>query len=209
MKAVIFDFDGTIVDSLAGVIRVYEKVIGGNRVLTAEQRRNLQNKNLLQIALAMGVPKWKLPFLALWGRRMFRHHMRSVQVHPGMTELIQTLHSRGVKLYVLSANRTANVEKYLGWHGLTKYFVGVYGGASFFSKVRKMRQLLDTESLAPKDVWCVGDEKIDVRSAHAVGMKVLAVSWGYSNKETLLEHQPEALVTEAHEILQHLPTGGS
>ena len=69
MQAVIFDFDGTIVDSLAGVIKVYERVRGRPR-LTPEQRRALQNKSLLQIALEMRMPKWKILWLAAWGRRM-------------------------------------------------------------------------------------------------------------------------------------------
>ncbi|QQS19317.1 HAD hydrolase-like protein [Candidatus Saccharibacteria bacterium] len=204
MPAVIFDFDGTIVDSLAGVIKVYEGVRGGS-LLTAEQRRVLQNKSLLQIAREMNIPKWKILWLAVWGRRMFQHHMRSVQVHPGMTEIIQKLHGQKVPLYVLSANRTANVRKYLSWHKLDTYFTGIYGGASFLSKARAMDKLVRREGLNAADVWCVGDERVDVRSAHTAGLKVIAVTWGYASAQGLAAVNPDYLVhdsTELQKVLQ-------
>ncbi len=199
VQAVIFDFDGTIVDSLAGVIKVYERVRGG-KPLTAEQRRALQNKGLLQIALEMGIPKHKILYLAVWGRRMFQHHMRSVRVHPGMAETIEGLHSSGVPLYVLSANRTENVRQYLRWHKLDQYFGGIYGGASFISKARAMDKLVAREGLNPKATWCIGDERVDVRSAHAAGLKVIAVTWGYSSPEALAAVKPEHLVHSTSEL---------
>lgn len=199
MPAVIFDFDGTIVDSLAGVIKVYERVKGG-RKLTKEERRALQNKSLLQIALAMHIPKWKILWLAAWGRRMFHKHLRSVNVHPGMTELIAELHKKGVPLYVVSSNRTANVQKYLRLHELDTFFEGVYGGASFFSKARAMNKLVAREELNREEVWCVGDERVDVRSAHAAGLKIVAVTWGYADLAGLKAVKPDHLAKNTAEL---------
>lgn len=199
MKAVIFDFDGTIVDSLPGVIKVLEKFTRRRVVLHEKDLAEFRQKSLLQLARTMRVAQWKWPILALFGRRMFRHHLRSVRVHEGLPELIAKL-SRKIPLYVLSTNRQENIAKYLKWHGLDRYFDGIYGSANVLSKTYKMRQLLDRERIRPEDVWCVGDEVIDVKSAQKVGMSVVAVTWGYASRSGLAAHHPEHMVDTAEEL---------
>lgn len=204
MKAVVFDFDGTIVDSLPGVIKVLEGFTR-HRVSIHDEKglAEYRQKSIMQLVRKMQVSQWKWPILALMGRRLFRHHLRSITVHEGLPELIEKLHGN-VKLYVLSTNRVENIRKYLSWHGLEQYFNDIFGEASFFSKTRKMRQLLGREGLDPRDVWCVGDEVIDVKSAHRAGMKVIAVTWGYASKKGLAIHKPEAMVDSADELSKFL-----
>ncbi len=192
MKAVIFDFDGTIVDSLAAVIRVLEQIKGVKRPMSEVEVEKLENLSMWQVARAMKVPLWKVPTIMVRGRHLFHGHMQSVRVHPGMTELIAMLHDR-MPLFVLSTNRTANIEKYLNGHGLDSYFTRIYGEANPLSKVRKMRELLSREGLEARDTLCVGDEIIDIKSAHKIGMPVAAVSWGFSSREGLASHNPESL----------------
>lgn len=200
MKAVVFDFDGTIVDSLPGVIKVLEGFTH-RRVSVHDEKEmaEYRQKSIMQLVRKMRISQWKWPILALMGRRLFRHHLRSVTAHEGLPELIEKLHGH-VKLYVLSTNRVENIRKYLSWHGLEHYFTDIFGEASYFSKTRKMRQLLGRGGLDPKDVWCVGDEVIDVKSAHAAGMKVIAVTWGYASRAGLAVHKPEAMVDTAEEL---------
>jgi phosphoglycolate phosphatase len=200
MKAVIFDFDGTIVDSLPGVIKVLEGFTR-HRVSIHDEKdlAEYRQKSIMQLVRKMRVSQWKWPILALMGRRLFRHHLRSVTVHEGLPELIKKLHGH-VKLYVLSTNRVENIRKYLSWHDLEQYFTDIYGEASILSKNHKMHQLLNREGLDPSEVWCVGDEVIDVKSAHASGMKIVAVSWGYASRVGLVKHKPEAIVDSSEQL---------
>lgn len=194
MKAVIFDFDGTIADSLPGIVNLYESVRKKGHKHTTADIEKMRNLSMYQIALAMDIPKWKLFVLAIRGRRLFRKHMRTIRVYPGMAELITQLKSKGLTLFVVSANSETNVTKYLTKHELLQYFDGVYGGASFLGKSKTMRKAVSEHNLANNDVWCVGDERVDIYSARKAGLKIVSVSWGYSSRDGLQALNPDAIV---------------
>ena len=200
VKSVIFDFDGTIVDSLPALLRMYEGVRGNPRAIHPAVIDQYRSKSMYRIPREMDLSMWQIAYLAIWGRRLFRKHLRSIKVFKGMDTLIRDLYKNEVKLFVVSTNRTENVEKYLQWHGLFQYFDGVYGGASFLSKAWTMRRLVRREGLDVNQVWCVGDEKIDIVSAHNAGLKVVSVSWGYAGREGLRLLYPNRLVDTVDEL---------
>jgi phosphoglycolate phosphatase len=200
MKAVIFDFDGTIADSLPGIVNLYESVRKKGHKHSSADIEKMRNMSMYQIALAMKIPKWKILVLAIWGRRLFKNHMRTIRVYPGMAELIAELKSRGIMLFVVSANNKSNVTKYLTKHGLIEQFDGVYGGASFLGKAKTMRKALAEHNLAKDVVWCVGDERVDIYSARKAGLKIISVSWGYSSRDGLQALGPDAIVDTMPEL---------
>ncbi len=201
MRVVIFDFDGTIVDSLAAVIKVFEDVTKRPHRFTPKEVEELQHKDPLQIALELNVPKWKIPWLLIKGRRMFRDHMRSIKVHAGIAEVIKSLHEQGMPLFVLSSNSKANVQKYLRWHELDSFFTNVYGNAGLLGKTRKLHTLFKNEGVDAADSWYIGDETRDIIGAHSAGLRVIAVSWGYNSRIALADKEPDALIDTPAEIL--------
>jgi len=200
MKAVIFDFDGTIADSLPGIVNLYESVRKKGHKHTATDIEKMRNLSMYQIALAMKVPKWKILFLALRGRRLFRKHMRTIRVYPGMADLIAELKSKDFTLFVVSANSKQNVTNYLTKHNLINFFDGVYGGANFLGKSKTMRKALSENNMTKEDVWCVGDERVDIYSARKAGLKIISVSWGYSSRDGLQALGPDVLVDTMPEL---------
>lgn len=204
MQAVVFDFDGTIVDSLSAVIKVCEDLMRRPKRFTPEEIEELKHKDPLQIALELNIPKWKIPWLLMKGRRMFRNHMRSIDIHDGMPDIIKSLHEAGVPLYVLSSNSKANVQRYLQWHGLDGYFKDIYGGAGVLGKSRKLFALFKKEKLEPSECWYVGDETRDITAAHLVGMKIVSVSWGYNSRLALADKDPDVLVDTPAELKRAL-----
>ena len=200
MQAVIFDFDGTIADSLPALLRMYDDVHGRPVQRTQEAVDSMRNKSMYQIAREMGLPLWKIAWLAIRGRRMLRRHLRSIRVYPGLTELIRDLYEARVKLFVVSTNHSENIRKYLQWHDLDTYFDGIYGGAHFWSKAGMMRRVVRREGLDRAQLWCVGDEKVDVMSARGARLRIISVTWGYSSKHGLDSLKPDKLVTTVDDL---------
>ena len=204
MKAVIFDFDGTIADSLAAVIKVVQQINNNYDPLTREEEKALQNRGLLDVALAMGMPWYKIPYFVLWGRAIFRHHVDSVKVHEGMDDVIKKLHAAKLPIYVVSSNKEENVRDFLRKYDLEQYFTRVVGSAFILNKSGTYRRLLREEGLQPQEIWCIGDERVDIRSAHKIGARIVAVTWGYNSRESLKHMKPEHLVDQSKDVLSVL-----
>ena len=204
-RAVIFDFDGTIADSLPAILAVFKDLTGQSpEQFTADEIELMRDLSVPDLMKRLGVPKWKMPYLLLRGRRLIGAHMHGIPVHPGMADTVKALHEHGIPLYVLSSNSTQNVQSYLRWHKLSDYFTGVYGGASLLGKAPRLLKLIEEGGLGVANSWYVGDETRDVSAAHAVGLHVASVSWGYNTRAALELKKPDAVVDTAAELLKEL-----
>jgi len=199
-RAVIFDFDGTIADSLRAVINVFEDLTGRNERFTEEQIEAFRELSLPELLRELRLPKWKVPILLLRGRNMMHQHLHGIPVHKGMGQALERLHADGIPLYVLSSNSTENVENYLAWHHLSHLFAGVYGGASLLGKAPRLLKLIDEQHIDVTRSWYVGDETRDVSAARSVGLHSCSVTWGYNTHQALERKKPDVLVESAAEL---------
>jgi phosphoglycolate phosphatase-like HAD superfamily hydrolase len=200
-RAVIFDFDGTIADSLPAILAVFEDLTGHSvKHFSDDEIDQMRDLSPLELMKLLEVPKWKAPYLLLRGRQLLRAHMHGIAVHDGMADTIKALHKKGVPLYVLSSNSTDNVTSYLKWHKLHEYFAGVHGGASIFAKAPGLLKLIKGENVSVSDSWYVGDETRDVTAAKLVGLQVASVTWGFNTRRALIAKVPDAVVDTAKEL---------
>lgn len=202
MPTVIFDFDGTIADSLPAVVKVFEDLTKRGSPYTKAEIAAFQHLSMLDLTNALGISRWKVPMLLFRGRRMLHHHLRSIGLHPGMSEAIRTLKQDDYTLHILSSNSRRNIQDYLRWHQLDDCFTSIYGGAGLLGKARKLHKLLREQGITAHETWYVGDETRDVIAARHVGLKPLAVTWGYNSRQALEAKNPEALADTAQQMVQ-------
>jgi phosphoglycolate phosphatase len=200
MKAVVFDFDGTLADSLLGVLAVYERAHKRDVPLTTKAVEGFRHKSVLQIGRELGIPLYKFVWLAVFGRKAFRAHIDKVRVYGGIEPMLRQLHAAGLQLYILSLNNPENIHDFLRLHDLEQYISAVYGKAFVLNKAPRLRVLMNQQGLERDDICFVGDQTIDVDSARRAGVRSVAVSWGYAAREKLARHQPTALVDTTEEL---------
>lgn len=203
-RALIFDFDGTIADSLPAVVQVFETLTRRQQRFTVPEIEVLRHLSLVELAVELHIPRWKIPLLMFRGRRLIRDHLQNIKLHKGMAAAIQKLHAHGEHLYIVSSNSTENVEAYLQRHQLEKYFTGVYGGASLLGKAPRLYKLITDEQLNTAGSWYIGDETRDIIAAHKVGLRAMSVTWGYNSAEALAARLPDALADTPKQLIEKL-----
>jgi len=199
--AVVFDFDGTIVDSLDVVLASYNELAPYLRILPIE-RESLPRLRLMSPREALReqrVALWKLPLLVHLMRRAMRSGAAQLAPCPLVVPMLQTLAASGVRCYILSTNASDNITRFLARHEL-HMFEQVVGGVSMFGKARALKRLLRRERLKPPSTYYVGDEVRDIAAAKAAHMKSVAVSWGYADRAALTAARPYSLAEHPDEL---------
>ncbi len=104
-------------------------------------------------------------------------------------------------LFIVSSNSSRNVIEFLKEHRLGGIFVDVEGSVSLFDKEKALSKLLAKNSLVARETWYIGDEIRDIDAAAAVKLRSIAVTWGFTDRAVLSEHQPTALAEKPTDIM--------
>jgi phosphoglycolate phosphatase len=205
-KAVIFDFDGTIADSLHAALRIGNRLAPeyGYRPVQAGEIEALRRLPYRKVAAHIGLAWHKIPRVATRIRSELSHRLEEVQPIAGLPGVLSELRARDFRLGILSSNSRSNVQRFLDAHGLDD-FEFVSTASSVWGKQRRLRAVLKSRGLAASDVVYVGDEVRDIEATKALGVRVIAVTWGYTAREYLAAHEPDHLIDRPEELLQILP----
>ncbi len=198
MKRVIFDFDGSIADSLPVVIEIAEEMLGLKFSKTEiETYRNMTAKQLLKVG---NIPIYKVPGLLVRGRKILRKRTGEIQMFEGLGKVISSL-SKDHKLYVVSSNGLGIINAFLRDQKIEKYFESVYGNVGIFSKAQSLKKVMKKEGFEAQDAVYIGDEVRDIEASKKVGMPIISVTWGYNGEEIITKYQPDFIAKKPNEIL--------
>lgn len=199
MKAVIFDFDGTIADSFAVFVETLQEIVKRPELLTPQEVKQLRGLTTRQIITHLHIRWWELPRLVIHGRRIIAQKIGRVPVFPGMAELIRQLNTDGYKVYIVSSNDQTAIQLFLHKHDLAPFIQSVTT-TGLNNKARHIRRLLQRHRLAPDHCVYIGDEIRDMQAAHKARVGSIAVSWGYNTKQALADTRPSFVVDTPKEL---------
>lgn len=200
MKTVIFDFDGTIADSLEVAISIYRELTGDDRKMSPEEIEELRKLPLIKVVQSIGVPIWKVPLLLRKGRKVMHGRLGEIQVFEGLPAVCERLHKEGYSLKIVSSNSVENVQTFLKKHNMEGYFSEIHGSVGLFTKARVLKKIMKKEKLHPCTVCYVGDEARDIVASKKAGIQIVSVAWGYNDESLLRDMQPYAIARTPHEL---------
>ncbi|MBA2278977.1 HAD hydrolase-like protein [Candidatus Saccharibacteria bacterium] len=198
----IFDFDGTIADSLPAFITVFNKVVrGDDNALTDEELLKFRSMTSRQALRMAGIRWWQIPKLLISGMGDFHDLVPTMQTFKGLPAVIKKMYERGDRLYIVTSNTHENVGKFLELHGLNMYFSDISTGASLFRKSGYISRLIRKHNLKRKHTVYIGDETRDVQAARLARLKTVSVTWGFNTEEILRKQRPAYIINKPLELL--------
>ena len=202
MPLLIFDLDGTLIDSRLDLAHS----VNATRAQT--DRPPLDHDLiysyvgegagvLIKRALGPDASDAEVSRALAFFLEYYREHcLDYTTLYPGVLESLHVMHERGAQLAILT-NKPVRIS-HLVLHGLgiAPLFFQVYGGNSFeFKKPHPIGidALRDEADAAADETWMVGDTHVDIMTARNAGVKACGVAWGFQ-PESFVAYPPDLLV---------------
>lgn len=209
LRAVIFDFDGTIADSFEAITCSvnYVRAELGLPPLPLDEVRRHVGRGALHL-LEQTVPGIA-PESAL--ERYRRHHeqiMRPMtRLMPGAADAIAQLHSAGLQLAVCS-NKPVHFTRQLLQHFLPPDHIRIVLGPEDVPRPKPAPDMvceaLRRLQVTPAQAVYVGDMDVDIQTARQAGVRVLVVATGAQSADYLARCQPDGLLASLAELPGYL-----
>ncbi|WP_293350499.1 MULTISPECIES: HAD-IA family hydrolase [unclassified Microcoleus] len=201
-KVIIFDFDGTLADTIDILLNITNRlsVEFGFKSATKDELAQLSNLTSWQILRYSGISLFKFPLLIRKLKAELHSEMPNIELFAGIKEVLLELKNLGFQLGIITSNSQENVLALLEINGLQNTFSFVYSGSTF-GKHKVINKWLKKEHINPEEVVYVGDEIRDIDAARKTGIKVISVSWGFNSQEVLAAHNPDFLIERPQELL--------
>jgi phosphoglycolate phosphatase len=186
-QAILFDFDGTLIDSARSILAGFELAL---------TREGLQPVVPLAPSL-IGPPLPKtlatlagtedpaviMKLTAAYREAYDGGGYRQTEVYPGVTSMLEGLAEHRISLHIVTNKRIVPTRLILDHLGWTRWFKGIYALDALEPAAPHKRALvhevMQRESLASPQTWMVGDSAEDRSAAEGNGLRFFSATWGY------------------------------
>ena len=206
-RLVVFDWDGTLADSLQQIVSAMEHAIdlhGLARPGTGEIRHGigLGLGELISRLFPDLEPEIQLQVAKAYRERYLATAADVTALFPGVEETIKTLHETGYYLAVATGKSRRGLERSLEQTGLREYFHATHCADETFSKPhpQMLREIMELLDIPPEKTLMVGDSEHDMQMAKNAGVSPLAVNYGAQDSRRLLEFNPVMVLPSLPEI---------
>ncbi len=208
-RTVIFDLDGTLLNSIGDLAAAANYVCRKNRwpEHTEEEIMGMVGHGIPNLVRQFSPADARSTLMVLNTTSQFNqyygcHNMELTRPYEGMAELLQQLKAAGAQLAVCS-NKADNFSRAIVEHYYPGVFELVRGNLNGMpvkpdpTVVREIMRDLDASYLS---AMMVGDSSVDIQTGHNAGIKACGVTWGFRSRENLVEAAADAIADTPAEL---------
>lgn len=212
---VMFDLDGTLVDSVPDIAIAVNKTLtvlglaevpeekvrvwvgNGADVLIRRALTNGDDQQAIDQALYNKAYKLLLDY--------YPYHHEKKYIYEGVTAFLEDMHRQGVKMAIVTNKPTVFVEPLLKEVGLAHFFQWFIGAGTIPQKKpapEPLLYVLAEANVKAADALFVGDSRNDVRAAQAANVPCAALTYGYNHGEPIVNEKPTWVIDSLTDLLK-------
>ena len=204
-KAILFDFDGTIADSIPWILKEINNhaVEYGFQPIPSKEFSTMRSSTLAELVKQFNISLFKLPFFIATMRREVKKDINKMGLCAGIKELLLKLKKRGLRMGVVSSSPRENIEAFLLRHDLNM-FEFIHSELNIFGKSAALEGVMREYNMKKEETIYVGDEIRDIEACKAIGLDIISVTWGFNDEMGLRKHGATHVVDSPDAILKLL-----
>lgn len=215
LKAVIFDIDGTLGDTLPLCVESYRRCVAeqGHPRPTAEEvvsHFGLSDRGVLGALLGMSPEAPDLPILSFV--KVYQQLLPQLAPRPfdGAIELLQALQQEGLRLGVISGKEHYTGDPTIEAYGFSPFFEWRgYGLPTHNCKAERLQEIMQLWQLQPDELIYVGDAPSDITLCHSVGVRIINAAWASTaaaEQEACLALHPDFRLNNISDVFPLIQT---
>jgi phosphoglycolate phosphatase len=201
-KTFLFDFDGTLTDSMPAVLKIMN-------IVFEEYKFKIDKKVIVDILKDQGVKKvfkefrvpfYRIPWLIKKYREEFKKEVLFLKPVAGIKTALDKLKDTGIKMGIITTNGRDSVEKFLKANQLD-IFDYICADIRIFGKSKAIKKIIKLNKLDPSNTFFIGDEARDIEAAKKAGVKSVAITWGFQTGTSLQKENPDYILNNPDALL--------
>ncbi len=214
MRLIVFDCDGTLVDSQHTIVENMNRAFHELRLplpdaATFRALIGLTLEEAVRRLLPGGEPEEWDRLVTAYRRQFFARRDPGTSpepLYPHATEVLAALNAQGYLLGVATGKSRRGLEAVLGGHDLLDIFVTRQTSDGHPSKPHPamLQQAMAEAGVGPEDTLMLGDTSFDMLMAFNAGVHPLGVAWGYHTEAELTAAGAQAVLRDFRELLPYV-----
>lgn len=206
-EAVLFDLDGTLVDSLPLIFRTYRHVFDEMGIPWDEKG----------IEKMIGLPlkdigkhftgKEESCFEDLYQKHYHRDLDRFTVLFPGALAMLSSLKEQQIKLGVVTSKGKPGTAKTMAFTGIDRFMDVIITAHDLLKHKPDPAPLLHAVGLLGTHVSraiYIGDSRFDILTGRRAGTRTLGVTWGLASREEMASLQPDGIIDHWDELMEYI-----
>ena len=210
LEAVLFDLDGTLLDSVDLIVASFEHTIAAAGLAPRTRAEILEDFGRPLLAVLpewSGQPERTDELICTYREWNLAHHDQLARPYPGVSEAVAALGDRGLRLGVVTSKPHDSARRGLRVCGIEARMEALVGCDDLDQyKPHPAPVLAGCELLKVSPARCVyvGDAVVDIQAGRAAGVRTAAALWGVEDDRGLREQRPDFWLTQPSELLDLL-----
>lgn len=203
IKAVIFDWNGVITDSLKLDHEIFLKECDRKGLKMPRSERfyaNIFNDNVFVCLKNIGFHVDEEGEFMY--RKLYLQGLPKTKPFPFIKTMLKMLRKK-YKLAIITSNYDAAVRKFFITHRIREFSL-ILSADVDRRKENKIKILMNKFSLSEGEIIFVGDTISDIKACKKSGIRIIAATWGYHNKKQLAKHNPDFIADKPQDVINIL-----